>query len=100
MTKMADDKASIWLAAGVRTAFVGVDGPFAHRDSLTLSVPVVQAMAERANGPIDFAVWGAVIPQSGLRQSGARGVAGGQAQSARAHFHDHHAMQHEHGRRV
>jgi acetyl-CoA C-acetyltransferase len=62
MTKMADDKASIWLAAGVRTAFVGVDGPFAHRDSLTLSVPVVQAMAERANGPIDFAVWGAVIP--------------------------------------
>ncbi len=59
---MADDKASIWLAAGVRTAFVGVDGPFAHRDSLTLSVPVVQAMAERANGPIDFAVWGAVIP--------------------------------------
>jgi len=59
---MVDDKASIWLAAGVRTPFVGVDGPFAHRDSLSLSVPVVQAMAERANGPIDFGVWGAVIP--------------------------------------
>src|SRR5215467_16321209 len=53
---------SIWLAAGVRTPFVGVDWPFAHRDSLTLSVPVVQAMAARVRGPIDFGVWGAVIP--------------------------------------
>jgi acetyl-CoA C-acetyltransferase len=52
----------IWLAAGVRTPFLGVDGPFARRDSLTLSVPVVQAMAHQANGPIDFGVWGAVIP--------------------------------------
>ena len=52
----------IWLAAGVRTAFLGVDGAFARRDSLTLSVPVVQAMAHRVNGPIDFGVWGAVIP--------------------------------------
>ena len=59
---MADEAQSIWLAAGVRTPFVGVDGPFAHRDSLALSVPVVQAMAERAKGPIDFGVWGAVIP--------------------------------------
>jgi acetyl-CoA C-acetyltransferase len=42
--------------------FFGVDGPFARRDSLTLSVPVAQAMAQRVNGPIDFAVWGAVIP--------------------------------------
>src|SRR6516162_6433786 len=53
---------SIWLLAGVRTPFVGVDGPFAHRDSLTLSVPVVQIMAARVRGPIDFGVWGAVIP--------------------------------------
>jgi len=53
---------SIWLLAGVRTPFVGVDGPFAHRDSLTLSVPVVQVMAARVRGPIDFGVWGAVIP--------------------------------------
>jgi acetyl-CoA C-acetyltransferase len=56
---MADPQA-IWLAAGVRTPFVGVDGPFAHRDALALSVPVVDAMAQRANGPIDLGVWGAV----------------------------------------
>jgi acetyl-CoA C-acetyltransferase len=48
------------LVAGVRTPFVGVDGPFAHRDSLALSVLVTQAMAQRTNGKIDFAVWGAV----------------------------------------
>src|SRR6516165_6889372 len=59
---MANNHQSIWLAAGMRTPFVGVDGPFAGRDSLTLSVPVVQAMAQRASGPIDFGVWGAVIP--------------------------------------
>jgi acetyl-CoA C-acetyltransferase len=58
---MAADKSGIWLAAGVRTPFVGVDGPFAHRDSLALSVPVVQAMAARVNGAIDFGVWGAVV---------------------------------------
>ena len=58
---MANNEQSIWLAAGIRTPFVGVDGPFAHRDSLALSVPVVQAMAERSSGPIDFGVWGAVI---------------------------------------
>ncbi|HYC18934.1 MAG TPA: acetyl-CoA C-acyltransferase [Pseudolabrys sp.] len=59
MTKA--DKPDIWLAAGVRTPFAGVDGPFAHRDSLSLSVPVVQAMAARVTGSIDFAVWGAVV---------------------------------------
>jgi len=59
---MATNEHSIWLAAGVRTPFVGVDGAFAQRDSLTLSVPVVQAMAARVRGPIDFGVWGAVIP--------------------------------------
>ena len=59
---MSGNGHSIWLAAGVRAPFVGVDGPFAHRDSLTLSVPVVQAMAARVRGPIDFGVWGAVIP--------------------------------------
>src|SRR5262245_53990335 len=52
---------TVWLAAGVRTPFARVDGPFAHRDSLALCVPVVQAMAERVHGPIDFGVWGAVI---------------------------------------
>ena len=58
---MPDDHGhTIWLLAGVRTPFVGLDGPFAARDSLSLSVPVVQTMAAEANGPIDFAVWGAV----------------------------------------
>jgi len=51
----------IWLAAGLRTPFVQVDGPFAGRDSLALSVPVVQAMAQQASGPIDCGVWGAVV---------------------------------------
>src|SRR5882724_10606904 len=59
---MSADEPAIWLAAGLRTPFVGVDGPFAHRDSLALSVPVVQAMAAQASGLIDFAVWGAVVP--------------------------------------
>ena len=54
------DERTIWLLSGVRTPFVGVDGPLAHRDSLALSEPVVQAMAQRANGPIDLAVWGSV----------------------------------------
>jgi acetyl-CoA C-acetyltransferase len=38
-----------------------VDGPFAQRDALTLSVPVAQAMAAQTTGAVDFAVWGAVI---------------------------------------
>ena len=59
---MASNEHSIWLAAGVRTPFVGVDGPFAQRDSLTLSVPVVQAMAASVRGLIDLGIWGAVIP--------------------------------------
>jgi hypothetical protein len=29
---MAADRPEIWSIAGVRTPFVGVDGPFAHRD--------------------------------------------------------------------
>jgi acetyl-CoA C-acetyltransferase len=52
---------AVWLAAGLRTPFVAVDGPLANRDSLALSVPVVQAMAQQVNGPIDFAVWGSVV---------------------------------------
>jgi len=52
---------TIWLAAGLRTPFVSVDGSFARRDSLALSVPVVQAMAPLAGGQIDFAIWGAVV---------------------------------------
>jgi len=52
---------TVWLVAGLRTPFVAVDGPFANRDSLGLSVPVVQAMAQQPTGPIDFAVWGSVV---------------------------------------
>src|SRR5271163_4220424 len=58
---MPSDGQAIWLVSGLRTPFVNVDGPFAKRDALTLSVPVVQAMAQQANGPIDFGVWGAVV---------------------------------------
>ena len=58
---MLYDGEAVWLAAGLRTPFVGVDGPFANRDSLALSVPVVQAMARQVNGSIDFAVWGSVV---------------------------------------
>jgi acetyl-CoA C-acetyltransferase len=58
---MADDGRNVWLVAGLRTPFVAVDGPFANRDSLGLSVPVVQAMAQQAGGAIDFAVWGSVV---------------------------------------
>jgi len=60
---------TIWLVAGLRTPFVGVDGPFAHRDSLAMSVPVVQAMATLASGPTDFAVWEqslAILPMQTL----------------------------------
>src|SRR5580692_5756812 len=58
---MPGNGGAIWLAAGLRTPFVAVDGPFASRDSLALSVPVVQAMAQQVSGPIDFGVWGSVI---------------------------------------
>jgi acetyl-CoA C-acetyltransferase len=58
---MANNGQRIWLAAGVRTPFVAVDGPFAHRDSLALSAPVVQAMSAQVNGHIDFAIWGSVV---------------------------------------
>jgi acetyl-CoA C-acetyltransferase len=50
----------LWLAAGLRTPFLRVDGPFAERDALALSVPVVQAMTRQVTGPIDFAIWGSV----------------------------------------
>ena len=52
---------AVWLAAGLRTPFVAVDGPFAGRDSLSLSVPVVQAMARQVNGSVDIGIWGSVV---------------------------------------
>jgi acetyl-CoA C-acetyltransferase len=58
---MVNGKQAIWLAAGLRTPFVGVDGPFSQRDVVGLSVPVAQAMAAQSTGRIDFAVWGSVV---------------------------------------
>jgi len=58
---MATERPTVWLAGGLRTPFVQVDGPFAQYDSLALSVPVAQAMAAQVNGRIDFGVWGAVV---------------------------------------
>jgi acetyl-CoA C-acetyltransferase len=58
---MPTDTQPIWLAGGLRTPFVQVDGPFAKRDSMLLSVPVVQALAAQVNGKIDFGIWGAVV---------------------------------------
>ncbi|MGH9316804.1 MAG: thiolase family protein [Thermoanaerobaculia bacterium] len=57
---MTGGEREIWLAPGWRTPFARVDGPLAGRDSLTLSVPVVQAMARQVSGPIDLAIWGSV----------------------------------------
>src|SRR5262245_61723239 len=59
---MANNTPQVWLAAGLRTPFVRVDGALEARDALALSVPVLQAMASKATGPIDFGVWGAVVP--------------------------------------
>lgn len=55
---------SLWLAAGVRTPFVKVDGVLAGRDAISLSVPVVQAMASklRKDDKPDLIVWGTVAP--------------------------------------
>lgn len=58
---MPSDTQPIWLAGGLRTPFVQVDGPFARRDSMLLSVPVVQALAAQVKGPIDLGVWGGVV---------------------------------------
>lgn len=57
---MTNGTSSVWLACGLRTPFVRVDGALAARDQLTMSVPVAQAMAQQVNGAIDLGVWGAV----------------------------------------
>ena len=58
---MAMELTQVWLASGLRTPFARVDGPLLRRDSLALSVPVVEAMGLLAAGPIDLAIWGSVI---------------------------------------
>ena len=59
-------RSEIWLAAGVRTPFVKVDGALGGLDAIALSVPVVRHMIGRLRGAMpEFAVWGAVIPSLG-----------------------------------
>jgi acetyl-CoA C-acetyltransferase/acetyl-CoA acyltransferase len=63
MTRFNKD---IYLAAGLRTPFGRGGGALATYDALTLSVPVVQAMAKQlANQRPDLVVWGTVIPNLG-----------------------------------
>ena len=76
----------IWLAAGLRTPFVRVDGPFARRDALALSVPVVQAMARQAERTDRLRRLGLGRPEPRLEQPRARGLAGGRARSARPEY--------------
>jgi hypothetical protein len=60
---MSTDAArAVFIAAGLRTPFVHVDGPLAELDSLALSAPVARAMAERVTGPIDLGTWDSVVP--------------------------------------
>ncbi|AKF04415.1 thiolase family protein [Sandaracinus amylolyticus] len=56
---------TIFLAAGLRTPFTRVDGGLAGRDAITMSAPVMQAMAAKVRGRIDVAAWGTVIPNLG-----------------------------------
>lgn len=51
---------SKYLIPGLRTPFVKANGAYADHDSIALSIPVIQAMAERAHP--DLLVWGQVIP--------------------------------------
>ena len=52
-----------WLVAGVRTPFARVDGPLRKRDTISLSVPVAEAMAKQLAPPgrPDLVVWGTVM---------------------------------------
>jgi acetyl-CoA C-acetyltransferase/acetyl-CoA acyltransferase len=54
---------SVFVAAGFRTPFGRGGVALASYDDISLSVPVVQAMADRA-AP-DLVVWGSVIPNLG-----------------------------------
>jgi acetyl-CoA C-acetyltransferase/acetyl-CoA acyltransferase len=54
---------NVFVAAGLRTPFGRGGGALANYDAISLSVPVAQAMAERAEP--DLVVWGSVIPNLG-----------------------------------
>lgn len=53
----------VFVAAGLRTPFGRGGGALAGYDAISLSVPVVQAMARHAEP--DLVVWGTVIPNLG-----------------------------------
>ena len=53
----------VFIAAGLRTPFGRGGGALAAYDAVSLSVPVVQAMAAKAEP--DLLVWGTVIPNLG-----------------------------------
>jgi len=61
---MSSHGRNVWIAAGLRTAFTKVDGALAKRDAISLSVPVVQAMAAQLlpGASVDLAIWGSVAP--------------------------------------
>ncbi len=53
----------IFLAAGLRTPLVSGGGALSNYDAISLSVPVVQAMAEQLpDQRPDLILWGTVIP--------------------------------------
>lgn len=53
----------VHVAAGLRTPFGRGGGPLAGYDAISLAIPVVQAMAARAEP--DLVAWGSVIPNLG-----------------------------------
>ena len=74
-----NNAASVWLAAGLRTPFVGVDGPFQARDSLDLVGAGGAGDGTAGVGRHRLRGVGFGGRQSRLRQSGARNLAGEQA---------------------
>ena len=58
----------VYLVPGKRTPFVKAGKEFAQLDSIALSKPVVQAMAETARP--DFLAWGQVIPSPSISNLG------------------------------
>jgi acetyl-CoA C-acetyltransferase len=63
---MARFNQDIFLAAGLRTPFGRGGGALAGYDAISLSVPLVQAMARQlANQRPDLLLWGTVIPNLG-----------------------------------
>ena len=57
-----------YIAAGLRTPFGRGGGALADHDAITLSVPLVQAMAAKARP--DLFIWGTVIPSLGWSNIG------------------------------